>query len=92
MTASTRFIDQLADVVELACLTGCRTGDEQRALLRVAAHVDRERSKDTTMNPPEIQVVPYLERMADTSRYLEDGDRRIVTPSEIKARKRKAKR
>jgi hypothetical protein len=74
-------------VVEVACLTECRSDHEQRSLLAVAFKVDRERSKETITNPPERRVAPFLERLADTSRVLEAGDKRIVTPSELKARR-----
>lgn len=88
MTVSTRWYDQLALVVELACLTQDRTNDEQRALLRVAAKVDAERRKETTTNPPEWRVAPYLEQMADDTRVLDEGQRRVTPPSEVKAKKR----
>lgn len=81
-----RFVDQLATVVELACGCEQRSNAEQRDLLAVAHKVDRERSKQTTTNP--CQVAPYLERLVDESRVLEEGDRRVIPPSERKAAKR----
>lgn len=92
--SATRWLDQVAVVVELACVCEDRTNDEQRALLRVAADVDRKRALETTTNPPEWRVRPFLEQLADTSRTLdaEAGQRRITTPSETKAKKKKARR
>lgn len=82
-----RWWDVLAEVVELACLAESRSNAEQRALLRVAAKVDRERSKQTVTNPPEFRRDPYLERLADSSRVLEEGERRVTPPSETKAKR-----
>lgn len=87
---SSRWYDQLALVVELACVTEDRTNDEQRALLRVAAKVDAERRKETVTNPPEWRVQPYLEQLADTTRMLDEGQRRIKPPSEVKAARRRS--
>lgn len=88
---SERWLDQLAVVVELACLTDDRTNNEQRSLLQVAAKVDRQRALETTTNPPEIRVAPYLEMRAHLTRALDEGagQRRITTPSETKAKKKR---
>jgi hypothetical protein len=81
-------LDDLALVVELACETECRTDADQRALLRVAHKVDTERAKQTTTNPPEIRVAPWLEVLAYNTRALDVGDHHIKAPSEIKDRKK----
>lgn len=46
-----RKIEQLAVVIELACLTEDRSKKEQKALLDVARRVDRERNRLTLTNP-----------------------------------------
>lgn len=88
MTAD-RWWDQLAVVVELAWQTETRSDTEQRALLRVAHKDDRARSLETTTNPADRRVAPFLERCVDETRVLDGDDRRVVPPSEQKANKRK---
>ena len=83
-----RWWDDIAMVVELACETSWRTDSEQRALLQVAYKTDRERSKETTTNPPERRVAPYLERHVDETRRVDPDQHVITTPSEAKAKKR----
>ena len=80
------FFDDTATVLEVACETAYRSDNEQRALLRVAWKIDKERWLDTTTNPR--RVAPYLEQMVDETRRLEDGDKQIPLPSVVHAKKR----
>lgn len=86
MTASRGFLDQVAVTLEVACETAYRSDDEQKAMLEAAWKVDKERFKDTTTNP--LRVPPYLERLVDETRRLDDGDKQIPLPSDVHRRKR----
>jgi hypothetical protein len=57
--------DELAIVIELACLTEDRTKEEQRALLHIAQRLDKKRAKQVVTNPHPVK--PYLERRVEST-------------------------
>lgn len=82
----TKWMDDLAVVVELACETAWREDKEQRALLRVAHKVDTERAKQTTTNKE--WVSPWLEQHVDETRSLDSDHHPVPRPSLKKKRGR----
>lgn len=87
--------DQLATVIELACLTEDRTNPEQRALLETARKCDDVRNRDRRyalqkkygMKSDEhpLPDPSDLEGLADDTRVLEEGQK----PVTLKPRKRR---
>lgn len=93
MTAS----DDLALVIQLACLTESRDDDEQRALLRVARKCDDDRNRrrrrefrhelGAATDALPLPDPSNLEHLAHGSRVLEPDDGEKVV--RLKARKRR---
>lgn len=75
-------IDDVALVVELACMTNDRAPDEQRALLRVALRTDIERSRFTITNPNPIE--PFLTDLAIGTYAVSTGRRVTLTAQQRK--------
>lgn len=81
--------DDLATVVEMACLTEDRSDAEQRALLRVARRVDEDTNANTVgnhhwwgANAGSVTSVVQrrlstLERRAESTRVLDEGQREV---------------
>lgn len=69
-------LDDMTLVVELACLTEDRTDEEQRALLRVAARLDREANRFTTTNR-RSGPASRLTRLVHDTRELVDDQRPV---------------
>lgn len=70
-------LEDLAAVVELACLIEDRSDAEQRALLRTAMQVDNERNKFTVTNKrtgPASKLLAY----ALTTRVIVDDQREVM--------------
>lgn len=74
---------QLATVINLACLTEDRSDDEQRALIACAWDCDREHNKNTTNNrerrKPGFRLQNLVE-LADTTRDIQDSQKKIPPP------------
>lgn len=83
--------DELALVIELACLTGDRSNQEQRALLGIARQCDDERNRhkrrayehECGMDSMHYDLLDPsdLESLVDRSRVLEDGQKRVTLKS-----------
>lgn len=75
--------EELAAVIRLACLTECRSDQEQRALISLAWRCDVEHNKLTTTNRALKQPgwePQDLVSLVRASRVLEDGDREVPAP------------
>lgn len=82
-------LDDLASVVELACLTEDRTDGEQRALLRVARRIDQDTNANVvgnhrywgdragSMSATVQRRLSTLERGVEASRVLDDAQREV---------------
>lgn len=79
-----RKIDELAAVIELACLTEDRDPEEQRALLAVALRVDRERGSFRSMNLDHL-VAPHL--FVSVQETYRPSEGRRVEPTQPQLRK-----
>lgn len=81
--------DDLATVVELACLTEDRTDAEQRALLRVARRLDEDANANTVgnhkwwgLNAGSVTALVQrrlstLERHVEATRVLDEGQHEV---------------
>ena len=78
--------DDLEMVVRLACMTEDRTDAEQRALVRVAAKLDREVNRVTPGNPTwngdwwQARPLSVLAQEADETRVLDEGHHPVPVP------------
>lgn len=69
--------EQLAAVVELACLTESRTNDEQKALLAVAERCDKKRNAKVSTNVHPAKDAMWMP-MREEDRVGDDPDGWLV--------------